>query len=326
MFQPLFEARLKTGESVSVALIHAPDQEWAGRLERLLSHKGDPWNWQNSELLRVSTRTNARFYVLHRNGQPFSSIMLVESAGVALLGHVWTEPADRGAGASGILMDVVLQDFKASHGQAIFLGTEPDSEPFRYYARRGFVPAYAESGYMVWTKRSVLEFEANWFDGEEPKVESLDWPHWPAAAPLCLADDTQQIRLAATGMIGRVSSEGALLPVIRRERQAVDQGSVPCAAALCAPRGAVLGLASLLPDPMWPGQDVLDLFCHARAWDHAEKLLESLPLKAGRISVAYTDVGATRKSEVLTKTGYRREAILPAWLHGREDVVVWRRG
>lgn len=325
MFQPLLQTRLRTGELVSAAVIHAPDLEWASRLESLLAHKGDPWNWQNSELLRESTGANAKFYVLHREGRPFSNIMLVESAGVALLGHVWTDPADRGAGASGNLMELLLSGFRAGRDKAIILGTEADSEPFRYYARRGFVPVEPGSGYMMLTKGSPEEFHANWFEGETGAVEALDWKHWAAAAPLCLGDHPQTIRLAATGLIGRMSSEGALLPVIRRQRQLRAHGGPDCAVALATPTGAVVGFASVLPDPIWPEQDVLDLFVHPSAWSRATELIDKLPLQSGRSCVAYTDIGGTSKVEILAATGFSRVAVLPDWLPGRGDVTVWRR-
>lgn len=326
MFQRLTDVKLKTGETVSAAVIHGPDVEWASRIESLLAHKGDPWTWQNSELLRENTGTSAKFFILHRDGRPFSNIMLVECAGVALLGHVWTEPADRGAGASGILMELLLGDFRASSIQAIFLGTEANSEPYHYYERRGFVPIAAGSGYMVLSKDAVEKFHAAWFEDDSATIRPLDWTHWAAAAPLCLGGFPQQIRLAATGLIGRLSSEGPLLPAIRRQKQASLAGAPPCAIALSSPSGAVLGLASLLPDPIWPEQDVLDLFVHPRAWNRAAELVDWLPPNHGRACVAYTDVGALSKIEALFAAGFVAMATLPRWLPGGDDVTVWRRG
>jgi hypothetical protein len=57
---------LSTGEQVKVAVILCPDLLWAERIEKLLSHKGEPWNWQNSQFLRTDVGFETRFYVLHR--------------------------------------------------------------------------------------------------------------------------------------------------------------------------------------------------------------------------------------------------------------------
>lgn len=87
-----------------------------------------------------------------------------------------------------------------------------------------------------------------------------------------------------------------------------------------------MGLASLLPHPIWPDQDVLDLFFHPSAWNRATGLMERLAMKSGRSCVSYTDIGATNKAEILSATGFARVATLPGWLSDHGDVAVWRRG
>lgn len=325
MFEPLLETKLKTGEPVYAAVVHGPDPQWADRVEPMLAHKGDPWNWQNSELLRESTGVAAKFYVLHRAGQPFANIMVVESAGVALLGHVWTDLADRGTGASSILMELVLDHFRRDNGQAVFLGTDSEGEAFRYYERRGFARVAPGSRYMMLSKEPADVFFEKWFGGEPAQVEPLDWPHWPAAAPLCLAGFPDQVRLAATGLIGRCSSEGRLLPLLRRQRQHRVSGQPDCAVVLSDVGGVVWGIASLMPDPMWPGQEVLDVFCHPRAWHRAPELLAALPFGSGRSWVAYTDSNAAEKNALLAAHGFLRLAELPDWLPGPAAAALWRR-
>lgn len=241
MVVSLTESKLKTGETVSTAVVHGPDLEWADRIAAMLAHKGDPWNWQNSELLREPVGVSARFYVLHRDGRPFSHIMLVAASGLAFLGHVWTEPADRGVGASAILMDLVLEQLRQKDFPDIILGTEPGSAAYHYYERRGFVPVAAGSGYMLLSDGSVSTFFQKWFGREPEKIELLNWSHWPASAPLCLGDFPDQVRLAATGLFGRASSERALLPMLRQQRQSQVSGGPDCAVALVAANGAVWG-------------------------------------------------------------------------------------
>ena len=95
MYQELGNIRLKTGEEAVAGVIVGPDLDWAERLERLLAHKGGVWNWQNSQAVRSEVGIEARFYVLHRDGDPFANIASFELAGVGHFGHVWTKPEDR---------------------------------------------------------------------------------------------------------------------------------------------------------------------------------------------------------------------------------------
>jgi hypothetical protein len=136
--QDLGTVVLDGGEHVSAAVISAPDPDWAERLTELLRHKGEPWNWGNGEVLTKPTGIHAYFYVLHRNGVPFSNIMTCEVNGVGLFGHVFTRPEDRRKGACNKLMDLQMAHFNARGGKALFLGTQFESPAYRIYARHGF--------------------------------------------------------------------------------------------------------------------------------------------------------------------------------------------
>lgn len=316
MVENIGPVRLRNGATASLAVVRGPDAEWAERLEPMLAHKGEPWTWQNHELLHRPAGLDARFHVLHREGRPFAHLMVVQHAGVGLLGHVWTDPADRGAGASSVLMEVALTRFREERGSALVLGTEAGGAAFQYYRRRGFVPVEPGSGYMVLTPEGAATVPESWFEGET-SIAPLDWPDWPASTPLCLGDFPGQVRMAAAGLIGRISGEGPLLPVLRRQAA----GTV-CAVVLRTDAGAVVGMASRLPDPIWPDRDVLDVYCHPRAWSRAAELLAAIPAQASRACVAYSDDRA--RSAVLAAVGFRHVASLPDWTNGRE-VEIWNR-
>jgi GNAT superfamily N-acetyltransferase len=315
MLTSLGNTTLRTGEIVEATVVRAPDADWAERVERMLRHKGDPWNWQNSELLRGDTSVTARFFLLHRGGVPFANIMLVEEAGVALLGHVWTEPADRRTGASSILMECLLQDFAARGGRALFLGTDFDGAPWHYYRRRGFEAVEPGSHYMARYETSRSEFERSWFSAGPTVIEPLDWAHWPTAAPLCLGESGGTVRLLSARLLGRASSEGTLLPLIRdaRARRAAGQpgnGFVLRESVTTA----VFGIACRQPHPLWPETDVLDVFCHPCAWPRAGELLAALrPDGRGRRQVACVDAADTAKQALLVAAGLRPTAALPRW-------------
>jgi len=327
MLQPLGTTRLKTGESVECGIVLPPAADWTDRVEALLRHKGDPWNWQNSELLRRKLPgIEARFFVLHRAGRPFANILLAEAGGVGLVGHVWTEPADRGAGASSLLLERVLEDFRHRGGRALFLGTDPGSAAWQYYRRRGFVPIAEGSGSMVLYFEAEEAFARAWFDSRDARVAPLAWRHWPAAVPLFLGDFAGAVRVAASGLFGRCLSEGPLLPLLRAH--AGEQG---LARVLEGKRGAVLGFASAQRDPFWPDRTVVDVFCHPDAWPRAPELLAALALPAGARVVSYSDATLISKREALHGAGFRLVAELPQWVQSggasgnRVAVVVYEK-
>lgn len=301
---------LRNGEKVSAAVIAGPDPLWADRVETMLGHKGDPWNWQNAALLRQPTGLDARFFILHRDGIPFSNIMVVAHAGVGLLGHVWTSETDRGQGASSILMELALADFRQRRGRALFLGTEFDSPPWHYYHRRGFVPIAEGSGYMVLHTDHATSFEQTWFTPAAAVIEPFAWPHWPAAAPLFLRESGGSIRLAATRLFGRSLCEGPLLPLLQRHPRDRANAFVLRSTAT----DAVLGLASVHPDPLWPDTSVLDVFCHDASWPEADALIAHLDLPPARRVIAYVDSQQPAKRAALERAGFRALAELPAWI------------
>ena len=325
--------RLRTGETVELALIRAPNDAWAERIETMLRHKGDPWNWQNSELLRRESGVTATFFLLHRDGVPFSNIMLVEKAGAGILGHVWTSPADRRAGASTILMEVLLEDFRRRGGRALVLGTDFDRAPWHYYRSHGFEPVEPESGYMALYPDSRDAFERAWFNATEAVVEPLDWPHWPAAAPLFVGDFEGVVKIAAAGLIGRRSSEEPLLPLIHEERHQREVGGPGCARVLRDASGsAVLGLACQRGHALWPDTTVVDVYCHPRWWHRVAELLAELPAAApGARLVAYADSKHAAKCAVLQQAGFVETSRLPRWVKAaakgdaRVDVTVFVR-
>ena len=68
MYQKLDTVTLRSGETVEAGVVTGPDPAWAERLVKLLWHKGDPWNWQNAQVLERDLGLDVFFYVLE--GEP----------------------------------------------------------------------------------------------------------------------------------------------------------------------------------------------------------------------------------------------------------------
>ena len=305
MFEPLGDVTLKSGERVSAAVIRGPDADWRERISRLLGHKGDIWRWQNTELLTHATGVDAWFYVLHRAGAPLAHILTAEVGGVGIFGHVWTEPADRGQSAADRLMERQMAHFRARGGRALYLNTSPDNPAFKLYQRHGFSALEPLSGAMVFAAGSVAEFEADWFAPGKVSLEALAWRHWPAAPALFMADIPGVVRCQPLGLLGRKSSEEALLPWIQT-------ATAPRVFVARKGNGAVVGLAAWDHDPASPGLICVDVFCHPHFWLQAPSLLTAALAGAPSARrVAYADSSCPDKSAALEAAGFRPAA---TWL------------
>jgi GNAT superfamily N-acetyltransferase len=323
---------LKSGETVQTAAIRGPDAEWRDRIQQLLGHKGDIWNWQNCTLLTEETGVEAWFYVLHRDGVPFSHQMTAERDGVGIFGHVWTEPVDRGQGAAGALMAVQMAHFKSRNGRALVLGTTYDSAPYRLYAKHGFVSVEPLSGVMTWSREDFIDFSLDYFAGQQSgTVEPLQWQHWPVAPLLFVGNLPGIVRCAPLGLFGRQSTEEALLPLLRRTAGDPVDTQV---AVLRLGNDAVAGLAALGPDPLAPGAACVDICVHPAHRSRAVELLtQVLPTQShGRIT-AYADPAQSAKIGLLQDRGFRevsrwptRLPIAPALSECADLIMFERRG
>lgn len=317
MYQSFGTIRLKSGETVEAGVVRGPEPSWSQRLQKLLWHKGDPWNWQNAQLLEREQGLDVFFYVLHRNGDAFANIMTVELAGVGIFGHVWTKPADRQQGASSRLMQLQMQDFVARHGKALYLGTEYDSVAYKMYTHFGFRSVEPQSGYMAYYADSQTAFDDAYFAPGPVTIAPLRWPHWPAVSPLFLGDFRGLVRCAPLQLMGRVSPEGALLPALmENEKCEREEKAPPTLTLVNDATTAVVGLAAWRWDLIWPDTCVVDCYCHPDYWSHAGVLLGALQFpydEADRI-VAYVDQGNDAKAACLTQAGFQPTAILPQWI------------
>jgi len=311
MYEALGQAILKTGETVQAGVVIGPDAEWAERIEELLSHKGDPWNWQNSQALRNPLGIDVYYYLLHRNGVPFANIMTAELAGVGHLGHVWTQPEDRQKGASSSLMSLQMEDFRSRKGKALFLGTGYDSVPYHMYSRFGFKGIEPKSGYMEWYATSKEAFEGTYFAQGKTEIQPVAWSHWPASAALFLGGFPERVRCAPQRLIGRQSTEGAFLPLLQDAQRRQTAGDKPRALALFhTETTAVVGFTAWGWHPLWEDACLVDIYCHPRHWDKAADLIKSLHLPETERYIAYSDTTGARKTEFFMAHGFKQTVVL----------------
>ncbi|HOZ47579.1 MAG TPA: GNAT family N-acetyltransferase [Candidatus Hydrogenedentes bacterium] len=315
MFEDLGARTLSNGETVSMAIIQGPEPAWADRIVTMLQHKGDPWNWQNAEMLTRDGEVGAFFHVLHREGVPFANVMIIEYAGVGLFGHVWTNADDRRKGAARMLIDDVMARFRDRGGQALFLGTGFDSHPYHLYERYGFTGIEPRSGYMEYYRDSKGVFHRDFFAVADTAIAPLSWRHWPTAAPLFIGDFPGTVRCASRKLFGRRSTEGPLLSAIREEDTRRARGEGPQTLVLESDvSSAVVGLAAWTWHPLWPDTVLLDVYCHPAYWNQAGDLLATLELPDTDRVMAYVDAACPQRKDALVAAGFRHGAALPRLL------------
>ena len=94
---------------------------------------------------------------------------------------------------------------------------------------------------------------------------------------------------------------------------------------------AVLGVATWGLDAVWPGQCLVDIYCHPEYWSWGDDLLAAIVLPKMHRYVAYCDVGFAAKEAVLEGAGFERVATLAGWVPvdraetAFADVGVWER-
>lgn len=308
MIEHLDTVTLKTGEKVAASVVIGPEPAWAERVEQLLIHKGDFWNWQNSQVLRQNLGLDAHFYLLHRNGQPFANIMTIEHNGVGLFGHVWTNPADRQKGASRQLMTLQMAHFQQRGGQALFLGTGYDSVAYHIYTRFGFESIEPGSGLMHYYAEGQTQFEATYFAEGETKIMPLAWTHWPASAALFMGDFPGVVRCAPLKLFGRSNTEGPFLRVLYPQK---DKAAPPRSYVLQnTTTSALVGFTTWDWHPLWPDTCLLDLYCHPNYWGQGSDLFAALTLPAAQRYIAYGDAGCVTKHQVLLEHGFQQTHVL----------------
>jgi hypothetical protein len=312
MFQPLGNVTLKTEEVVQMGVVTAPDTQWFAAITGLLNHKGPPWGWHIEQTLLHAIGVTNRFYILHRDGVPFSNIMTSVHAGVALFGHVFTTPEDRRKGAASILNDAVMKHFRdADAGQAMYLVTGFDTPPFHIYRGCGFQGMEPGSGFMCWHREGQATFERQWFAPGPTVIEPVAWPHWVSACPLFAGELPGVVKCAGAGVLGRCISESPLMKFLGADLPRREQGQSPRGYVLRQTHTqAVLGIALLTHDPMWHRGWTLDVYCHPDHWSRAGDLIAQIAIPDDGPVIAYADASCPAKLDALHRAGFKQTATL----------------
>lgn len=308
MHRILATETLKTGEVMQIECIAAPDAERQAQILPFLAHKPDAYRAHiEAAFAGTCGELETRFYIGLLDGQTVGNIMTVEASGVGILGHVHTREDQRRKGICQAIMARQMDDFRARGGDALLLGTGYQSPAYWIYHRFGFrdLPG-ARPGVMRYLRDDEPDFFARFFAPAPCTVVPADWKHWPLVALLASLPSLPYLRSLTLAAWGVSLLEGPYCSFQRRWSGDPRAG----AAVLESETGAVMGLATLVPEDRWPDILLLDVFAHPQtAPSELAALLRGLPPLPGKIQ-CFADPEDAQKIAALERIGFAREAVL----------------
>lgn len=325
---PMATETLKTGEALQIEHVLAPDATREAQILPFLGHKPPDYRGHiEAAFAGECGDLETHFYIGLLDGEMVGNVMTVETHGVGIFGHVNTREDQRRKGICQSIMRHQMEDFRQRGGHILLLGTGYQSAPYWIYHSFGFrdLPG-GRPGQMRYGREEEPDFEAQWLTPASVKPVPADWKHWPQVALLGSVAAGAYLRSLTLPLWGVSVLEGSYIHFLQTWCGADGQGR---SAVLEAETGAVLAMATLIPDRRWHGDvGLLDVFAHVAVRAEAiAELIESLGPWAGKVQ-CYADPRDASKIGALEQLGFRREAVLTdqfredddrhdAWLYAR---------
>ena len=303
---------LKTGEALQIECVLAPDADRETQIIPFLAHKPGEYRTHIEAAFSAGAcdGLETRFYVGLLDGQVVGNIMTVEAHGVGILGHVNTREDQRRKGICQAIMARQMDDFRERNGHVLLLGTGYQSAAYHIYHSFGFrdLPQ-GRPGVMRYLRDDEPDFVARFFAPAPCAVAPAGWKHWPLVALLAALPDLPYLRSLTLDAHGVTLLEGPYCAFMSRW----GANTRAHAAVLESETGAVVGVATLVPDERWPDVRLLDVFAHPQvAATDIVALIRALPPLPGTVQ-CFT--GATQEDTVkiaaLEQAGFARAAVLP---------------
>ena len=302
MYEKFADVELRTGQSMEVGVVLAPDLEYAEEVKKFLGHKPETYRWHIDCCVReVLDLLETRFYIGKVDGEIISNIMITEYDGIGTLGHVFTLPNQRRKGACKAIMGYQMDDFRHRGGKALYLGTGYDSHPYHIYKSFGFDSVYDGSGFMSYF--ATEDFDVNYFVDLDVHVkDNIEWHDWAKITALTGITNGDQIRSVALGIYGPSNFEGGFLSFKQELETGVDYHA---AKLLQNASGAVVAMATVKQN-----EDImlLDIFAHPLFWTQLGALLDSLGISSSKVQ-CYAETKSKEKIKLLHEFGFHCEGI-----------------
>lgn len=317
------DVELRNGQRAEALCIQPPAPEWRDRITPFLAHKGEPFVWHiEANLDGRNDELEQRFFIAVVGEQIISEMMVVERHGLAILAHVYTDPAWRNQGATSSLMEVMTEDFAARDGVAMHLYTGFESQAYRIYHRYGFEPIVPGWGMMAWLRhpqRFESFFAPEQTDGADAvRVEQTCWTHWPLIQKLMLREEGDWLRNANLRLTGIANAEDEFVRLMSH----LHAGPPTAGKVLVNKAGMTVGLATLQRYTALPSRMLqLDVYVHPTAIDYIGMLIEAIDWPAAQPILVELDSNSTERRRALKDAGFDEVGRVKSGLsHGGEDM------
>ncbi|MCS6776499.1 MAG: GNAT family N-acetyltransferase [Chloroherpetonaceae bacterium] len=304
----LGQETLRTGETLHILRVEPPDP-LQQQIRPFLAHKPPHYRAHiDAALSEQCDLLETRFYLALIHDRIVGNIMTTEQQGVGILGHVHTHPEHRRKGICSTLMHYQMNDFRRRSGRILLLGTGYQSPAYHIYQRFGFRDwKTGRPGLMRYDAPEDPDFETRFFAPAPGTVEPAQWRHWPLVALLAAVPCHLPLRSITLNLWGTDLLEGPYCEFMHCYATAPNAS----ARVLVSATGAVVAMATCVPDTRWHGPvHRLDLFYHPQWGTEALlPLLQALPLPER--TQCYADPHDAVKIHALQQTGWHLEAVLP---------------
>ncbi len=319
----LGSTKLKTGETMEIVRVTAPDAEFRDRVLAFLAHKGPDWQVPMEQNLAAPLEGLGQHFYLGLVGDEVvgnaSSVEGLERP-VGILQHVFTDPERRRQGICSAIIKAYAEDFVARGGRAAYLHTGYQSPAYYIYESAGFV-GYRDTGTMEWFPDTA--FQEDHFRPGPVTVRDTRWEDWALLEALYEVEEGCYLRSIHLRQWGPSGYEGEYI-ALRRE---LGEGKVQQAKVMVTEGGAVVGHGYLWRNNMFPGGVwTLDSFVHPSFYRDAGVLLEALNLEGKGKIQCFVDAAQPEKADWLRQRGFQPEATLrrqarrdDGWL----DVIIY---
>lgn len=295
MYEELTRLSLGPGTEATLAKIQPLASEFAQPLEELYHRWGeDPavaWRWSFDMHLRlVGLRfSDDRWYIAQVQGRPVSAMVLCRSRfcpQLASIHRAYTAEPYRRRGIASKLLELAIQDFEDSGGEALLVTTEGYDPIATMYHRNHFTslhhatPAGGEVLWRITNGHDPSQFvERLLAPGAAVVLRSSDRSDLPQLLALFNGPDKRLLRHYALHLQGNMNiTAEQFFPAFEQQ-----EGDVAVLTGLTAANGALVGWGSIMPHVYpWPNphyqqhQLLVDLYLAPSHLSQATPLLNEM--------------------------------------------------
>lgn len=301
MWSKMGEILLKTGETMQILMVKAPDRRYERRIVSFLSYGNELWRWHLNLAVRGELDgLEARFYLGLLKGRIISNVSTWEHGSIGMVAHLFTAGNHRRKGACTALMKAQIQDFLSRGGKVLIGGFRPSSYPIA--KSLGFRSIIDNSEVMHYYLYSSLDRE--YFQAKKVFCRDSMWKDWPGISLLFGVKKGWCLRSMKHKVYGAFDYEDYFLEDMRERFMGLCISKV-----LVTEKENIVGYATLTSKHHGNGSFyLLDFFIHPAVASCADTMLDAMDFPHGKVR-CYVESRCQEKRDMLLKRGFKEKTI-----------------